>query len=66
MFIVTKEMTEETGSSKDVKLVEKSSSIKEDVTAIHVHSSEEGVDPIPVLFKIDSPKSSGETKTLYL
>ena len=53
-------MTEETRSAQDVKLVEKSSSIKEDVTASRVHSSEEVV-PVPVLFKKDTPKSSGET-----
>ena len=52
-------MTEEARSSKDVKLVEKSSSIK-DLTTSCLHSLEEEVVPIPVIFNKDPPKSSGE------
>ena len=66
MFVETKEITKEKRSSKDVKLVEKSSSVKEDVTASRVHSSEERAVPIPVVFKKDTPKTSGKTKTLCL
>ena len=66
IFVDTKKMIEEATSSKYMKLVEKSSSVKEDVTASRVFTSEEKVDPILVIFEKDTLKLSGETKTLYL